>query len=267
MISFPLYILCLWGGSALGQLIVLILLFKTGNFRKLPVFTVYASLNFLQVFFLVALYQAYGVRSETVATLAWTSESVTLFAQALATTEILGITLKPYRGIWAIGWRALAATSALVIILVVWATRDNWTYAKWFELDRGYHLTFATALIVCLLLVRYYSVPLPTAYKIILGGFCFYSCAEILINTIFQAFTYNHFYFFQSLRQFCTMTSFLIALLMWIVAIWKPLPADNRQVASLSDADYQQLSPQINEQLRRLNEKLIRVCKLEARPN
>jgi hypothetical protein len=43
------------------------------------------------------------------------------------------------------------------------------------------------------------------------------------------------------------------------------LPVENRKPASSSDADYQRLSPEINEDLRRLNEKLLRLWKLEGR--
>jgi hypothetical protein len=267
MRSFPLYVLGLWGCSALVQLIVLILLFSKGNFRKLPVFTVYTALNISQVVFLLIVYQVYGVYSATAGTLAWASECVTLLAQALATTEILGITLKPYRGIWGLGWRALVLTSAIVIVLAVWATRTSWALAKWFELERGYHLTFATALVVFLMLVRYYSIPVATPYKIILSGFCFYSCMEVLVNTFFQAVFSSSFPRHQSLRQFSMMSSFIVALLLWAVALRKPLPAVNAQVASNSDLSYQSLSPEINEQLRALNEKLARLWKLEARPN
>jgi len=56
-------------------------------------------------------------------------------------------------------------------------------------------------------------------------------------------------------------------LAIWVVAVRKPFAAEDRQVASLSDSEYQRLSPEIDEQLRRVNEKLLRLWKLEARPN
>ena len=135
-----------------------------------------------------------GINPATPDTLAWTSECITLVAQALATIEILEIALRPYQGIWGLGWRALTVTSGTVVLLVVLAARGHWAWARWFELDRGYHLTFATALIACLLLVRYYSIPVPPAYKMLLGGFCFYSCSEIIVNTLLQAYFKEDFF-------------------------------------------------------------------------
>lgn len=206
-----------------------------------------------------------GISSTTFADLAWVSEFVTLLAQALATTEILGITLKPYPGIWGLGWRALAITSAIVVMAVSLTSSGHSVGERLFELNRGYHLTFATAVIACLLLVRYYSIQVPTAFKMILGGFCLNSCVEVLIYTVDQALFHKGFAIHQATWQFLTTLSFVVALGIWIVAVRKPFPMEERQIASLSDSEYQRLSPEINEHLHLLNKKLMRLWKLEAR--
>jgi len=266
MSLFPLPVLWLWALSALTQLFVLALLFLKGNFRKLPYFTFYVALNICQAGFLVFVYSHSWSDLDTRNTLAWTSECITLVAQALATTEILEVTLRPYQGIWGLGWRALTVTSGTVVLLVVLAARGHWVVARWFELDRGYHLTFASALIACLLLIRYYSIPVPRAYKMLLGGFCFYSCTQIVVNTLLQAFFEKDYFAHLAAWQLSTMSSFVVALVVWAAALRKTLPVEDRRPASSSDSDYQRLSPEINEDLRRLNEKLLRLWKLEARP-
>lgn len=265
MRSLSLYVQWLWAGSVLTQLFVLFFLLMKASFRKLPFFTAYVVLNICQAGFLAVVYYLWGIDSATPKMLAWYSEYVTLLAQALATGEILSVTLKPYRGIWGLGWRALIITSTLVLICVAMAARGQSGSALWFELNRGYHLTFASALIACLLLVRYYSIPVPVAYKMILGGFCFYSCTEILVNTILQALLKKSFYAYQPIWQFSSTFSFVLVQVVWAVALRKPLPVEDRQTAAVSDSDYQRLSPEINEHLRLLNEKLARLWKLEAR--
>lgn len=264
MSSFPLPVLWLWACSVLAQLVVLALLFSKGNSRKLPYFTAYVALNICQAGFLLFVYSHSWSDPDTRNTLAWTSECLTLIAQALATAEILEITLRPYQGIWGLGWRAMTVTSGIVVLLVALAASGHWGSAKWFQLDRGYHLTFASALIACLLLVRYYSIPVPPTYKMLLGGFCFYSCTEIVVNTLLQAFFRKDFFFHLAAWQLLTMSSFLIVQVVWAAALRKPLPVEDRRPASSSDSDYQRLSPEINEDLRRLNEKLLRLWKLEA---
>jgi hypothetical protein len=266
MSGFTHPVLWLWAFSVLAQMFVLALLYLKGNFRKLPYFTGYIALNICQAGFLLFVYMHSWSNPATRGTLAWTSECITLVVQALATTEILEITLRPYQGIWGLGWRALTVTSGIVVLLVALAARGHWVVARWFELDRGYHLTFASALIACLLLIRYYSIPVPPAYKMLLGGFCFFSCTEIIVNTLLQAYFQKDFFLHAAAWQLLTMSSFVVALFVWAAALRKPLPLEDRQAASPSDAEYQRLSPQINEDLRRLNEKLLRLWKLEARP-
>jgi hypothetical protein len=264
MYGFPLPVLRLWACSVLAQLLVVALLFIKGNFRKLPYFTAYVALNICQAGFLFFVYSHSWTNPDTSGTLAWTSECLTLVAQALATTEILEITLRPYQGIWGLGWRALAVTSGIVVLLVALAARGHWVVARWFELDRGYHLTFASALIACLLLIRYYSIPVPPAFKMLLGGFCFYSCTQIVVNTLLQAFFKKDFFRYQAAWQLLTMSSFIVMQAIWAVALRRPLPVEKWQADPPSDSDYQRLSPEINEDLRRLNEKLLRLWKLEA---
>jgi hypothetical protein len=264
--SLTLYVLVLWACSALLQLIALILLFAKGSFRRLPFFTVYVALNLCQVVFLVVVYSIWGIASKTGKGLAWYSECVTLLAQAVATTEVLKVTLRSYQGIWGLVWRALAFTSSLVVLIVALATHVDWAVAKWFELNRGYHLTFAAAVIACLLLIRYYSIQVPTAYKMILGGFCLYSCTEILIHTVLQSLVKKLFDAYESIWQSSTMLSFIVVLFIWVAALWKPLPIEARQAAPPSDSIYQRVSPEINERLRELNERLLRLWKLEAHP-
>jgi hypothetical protein len=263
--SLPLYVLRLWACSVLAQLILLLFLFLRGNFRKLPFFTGYVALNICQAAFVAAVYSIWGTDNTTTTTLDWYSETLTLVGAALATTEVLKITLQPYKGIWGLAWRSLTVISVVVVILVAIATHGSWAAARWFQLDRGYHLTFASAVIACLLLVRYYSISVPAAYKMILGGFCLYSCTEILINTVLQILLKKQFYVYQPIWQSSRMLCFIAVQVLWTAAVWKPLPIQVRPAAPPSDSLYSRLSPEINERLRELNEKLLRLWKLEAR--
>ncbi len=265
MTGIALSVKLIWAGTTAAELLVLVLLFLKGNFRKVPFFTGYIVLNICQAGFILCLLNIPGISPTTYAALAWISECVTLVAQALATAEILGIALRPYPGIWGLGWRALVFVSALVVLVVALTSEGRTATQRVFELNRGYHLTFATALIACLLLVRYYTIRVPAAYKMILGGFCFVSCVEVLIYTVIQILFHDGFGVYQAMWQSLSMSSFLLALTTWAIAVRKPFPAEDRQISSLSDSTYQRLSPEINDQLRLLNEKLLRIWKLEAR--
>jgi hypothetical protein len=256
---FPLPVLWLWACSVLAQLLILVLLFLRGNFRKLPFFTAYIILNVCQAAFLLAVYSHAWGEPSTSSTLAWTSECLTLLAQALATTEILKITLSHYQGIWGLGWRALTVAAGVVVLLVALAARGHWASARWFEIDRGYHVTFASALVIYFLLVRYYSIPILREYRMILGGFCFYSCSEIVFNTLLQLFFYTDLFVHQKAWQLLSLFSFVAAQIVWLAALRKPLLVEDRQPSLLSDGECKRLTSQTDEDLRILNERLLRL--------
>jgi len=183
----------------------------------------------------------------------------------VATTEILGPHSAAVSWNWGLAWRALVAVSSLVVLILVWVSHARGIEQLWFQLNRGYHLTFATAVIACLALVRYYSIRVPSAFKMILAGFCLNSCVEVLVNTLIQVLFHKGYEVYQAAWQIVGMISFVATLTIWMVALWKPFPVDDRQIASPSDSAYRRLSPEINERLREINEKLLRLWKLEAR--
>lgn len=257
----------LWVCSILGQLTLLTALLLGGRFRKLPLFTLFAALNPCQAALLAFLYSHPMIGRSTIMAAAWSSECITLLAQAFATIQILRITLNLFQGIWSLAWRAITAVALFVLSVVALAARSHWSEAKWFIINRGYHLTFATALIAFLLLVRYYSIPVATSYKMILGGLCLNSCTEVLINTVLQGLLKTSFDQYEPVWQFSSMFSFVIVEVIWVAALWQPQEVSGRRGQKPTDSAYQRLSPEINEELRQLNEKLLRLWKLEARPN
>jgi hypothetical protein len=170
----------IWAFSVAAQVVVCAMLFFRGHFRKLPVFTAFIALNICQAVFLYLVYTRFGFGSHSAKTLAWWSEAGTLFLRTLATTEVLRLVLSPYNGIWGLGWRVLAV--AFVAVFSYSAIRAG-SDANWAIVlaDRGFHLAFAVA---CLLLLRYYTIPVYPACKALLAGFCIYSCTVVLANTV-----------------------------------------------------------------------------------
>ena len=266
MAGMSLSVQSVWACSILAQLFGLTLLLLRRNASKIPFFTAYIVLNLCQAGFMLVLVLIPTLSPAIFAKLSWCAEGITLLAQAVATTEILGLTLRPYPGIWGLAWRALVAVSALVVLIVAWFSHARDTEQLWFQLNRGYHLTFATAVIACLALARYYSIRVPAAPKMILAGFCLNSCVEVLVNTLIQVLFHKGYAVHQTAWLIVNMLSFVATLTIWIVALWRPFPVDDRQIASPSDSAYRRFSPEINERLREINEKLLRLRKLEARP-
>jgi hypothetical protein len=254
----------IWGLSILLQLGLFTLLFWKRDFRRLPILTTYVALNLCQAAFLLFLYSRPGASFETLKDSAWISEAATLLFQALAAMEAIRLVLKPYEGIWGLAWRLLATICVVLVALIVKHAAGDYNWAI-LEADRGYHFVFAAAVVACFLIIRYYSVAVPAPYKILLAGFCFYSCTTILATAFFQWIWWGSSANYETIWQFITVFSFAVVQVTWVAALRKPLPAPIRPMALSSNDIYEQLSPEIDQRLRLLNQKLMRVWKLEAR--
>jgi hypothetical protein len=253
----------IWAFGVAAQVAVCATLVFRGHFRKLPVFTAYISLNLCQAGFLYLVYAHFGFSSHTGSVLAWWSAVSTLILRSLATTEVLRLVLSTYRGIWGLGWRVLAVAFGAVSSYAAIEAGRNIT---WFLVvaERGLNLAFAVAFVASLLLVRHYSIPVYPAYKAILGGFCFYSCTVVLASIAAQTLFLREFAHYQPVWQAAITVSYAVVQVVWAVALRKPLPAEEKQHALLPASIYQQISPEINQRLRLINEQLAKFWKPEA---
>lgn len=254
-----------WAFSVAAQLIVLSLLVGKKHFQTLHNFTLFIALNLCQaalLFFLFYGHSSIG-RLKIAFALAWSSQAITLLAQALATTEVLRLVLGPYQSIWRLGWRLILATSILdlFLILALYHGDVNWALMM---ADSGYHFIFATAVIACLLLFRLYLVPISAVYKTLLAGFCFFSCVTIVVDTLLKNLFASGFQQYEALWQIVTISSFAIVQIAWAVALRKPLPVHDQAFGRLPPGTYDRLSPELNLGLRQLDEQLGKFWKVEA---
>jgi hypothetical protein len=259
--NLPPLVEILWGASFVLQLTLCGILIAFRHFRKLPLFTAYMCLNVAQALFLYAIFHLYGLSSHAARLAGWWSEGITLLARVFATVEILHLVLSSYRGIWGLSWRLLAGTSAVVALICVGVASQGQPDAALASADRGFNLIFATALISCLALIRYYLIRVDNAYKVLLAGFCFYACVKILVDTVLYDFLYHQHqspFIWQSL----VVTAYVIVLILWSAALLRPLPEKQKQ-QSLSTYIYGRISPEINLQLQAINIQLMNFFKIK----
>jgi hypothetical protein len=254
---------CLWAATFLLQLALCALLVIRGYFRRLPFFTAYIALNLCQAVLLYAIYRYYGDKSMAAYIAGWLSEAITLAARLCATVELLRLVLMSYRGIWGMTWRLLAFVCPLIIVLVgVFSPLEPRAFVM--QVDSGYHIVFAVALILCLGLLHYYPIRVEPVYKVLLSGFCWYSCAKILINTALQGYSYPQYLHYWSIWQTLALSSYLLVLILWGSVLSNPLPPIQQQPELLPDSVYTDISPEINDQLQAINKRLTDFWKIEG---
>jgi hypothetical protein len=261
--NLPPIVKDLWAATFLLQLVVSALIVIRGYFRRLPFFSAYIALNLCQAVSLYAIYHYYGDTSKVSYLVGWVSEAVTLAARLCATVELVRLVLRSYRGIWGRTWRLLAFTCPMVLALVGIFSRSD---ARMFvmQVDSGYHIVFAVALILCLGLLHYYPIRVEPVYKVLLSGFCWFSCARILANAVLHGYSYAQYLHYWPVWQTLSLSSYLLVLILWGSALLQPAPATQQQPTLLTDAEYGDISPEINAQLQAINRRLMNFWKIQG---
>jgi hypothetical protein len=262
MVTLPPLILLLWAISSIVQLTVLFYVVTRRHFRAIPLFSLYIALNLCQAAFLYFIYSQFGFSSLISRQSSWLSELIILTVQALAATEILHRVLRHYAGIWALAWRLVAVAAVIVIGYVLTSAKQSPEWSVMI-LNRGYHLTFAVALISCLFLVRFYSIPIDPLYKMLMGGFCFLSCTIVVANTLLQVLFIRHFPNADVVWNYLEMVVFVGVQVVWAVALRQPARVQDKP-AMLPPSTYDRLSTDVNSRLRALNDVLSRFLKAQA---
>ena len=262
MATMPPLLVLLWVISGIVQLSVLFLVFAKHHFRALPLFTIYVAFNLCQAAFLLFVYTHFGFLSPAARQMYWISEPLALTAQALAATELLYLLFRHYPGIWALTWRLVAAASTIVIAYAAASARTQPTWSLLIA-NRGYHLTFAVALVCSLLLVRSYAIPVDPVYKALLGGFCVFSCTVVAANTLLEVLFLSRFPKSGEIWNYIEMVVFIGVQMAWAAALRHPVAADDKP-ALFTPSTYERMSPEVNSRLRALNDVLSKFLRLQV---
>jgi hypothetical protein len=228
------------------------------NHRAVPFFFIYVLCNFLQCLILFGSYQILGFNSPLTNRIAWSTQGLVIIARALAVAEICHRVLGKYRGIWALAWRMLVATAAIVLLYSWAVARGSWQFAV-LNSDRGLELAIASVIAIFFLFTRHYELMMETAVRTITVGFFLYSCFFVLNDTILEGQMYNY----SALWNLLGTLAFVASLLLWNWALWRKLPETAFEPQMLSSSTYRTLAPEINNRLRALNEQLEHLCHVE----
>jgi len=219
-------------------------------------FAWYMGLNLAQAMIMVEVYSHFGFNSGPSYRIYWATQVIVMIVQTLASTEILHRALEDYPGIWELVWRVILF-AIIAIIGYAWATansKDGW--GLW-AVHRGYYFTFAVAFVLCLLVVRHYSISIDPVYKVLLGGFCLYSCGVIVADTLVKSLFLQNFSRYSDVWNGFELLLFFAVLLVWVVALRHPVRVSaSSQPSQATGGAYESVSPQVNASLREMNDTL-----------
>ncbi len=253
------YLLALWFLSIAGQVFLVLFVFSRRIHRQFPYFAGYLLSNIAEAIVLIPSYFVLGFWGPQIYGIAWFMHGITLVAKALAIVELCRRLLGQYPGIWAMARGVLTGCAVLLSLYSFLVPQWHWQLALPIA-ERGLQLSVAGVILTLFLFAAYYQVPIPPTERRLALGFCLYSSAAVLNNTVLQKYVSQYLNYW----NITILGIFLLTIGIWYRALRLPAIVLERPPV-LSDAlAYQRISPEINDRLRSLDKRLSSLLRLEV---
>jgi hypothetical protein len=176
------------------------------------------------------------------------------FLRLLVIVEIGIRTLRAYNAIWHFTWRILVVSGSALFLGGTLAALRHLHPAQQLILTVQQYLNITQDLLLLIVLVvgLYYRVNVPPIFRSIVTGICFYSAIQIFNSELGRFISHPTNSIFDLIQRF----SFMTMLFVWVWALWKwpgTLPAARQ---TISQSQYEHLSPKVQDRLRELNDRL-----------
>jgi len=256
-VNLPVLSIVHWAAVAAFETAILILALRRKLVQRLPFFLAYLAVLVIGDLGTVGIYEVFGFRSKTSFYTFWILQGIFILLRAAVVYEVCRSILSPLKGVWRLVKPLLLVIGAVLLVtMLISAKGGSFDVETAIPLgQRGLEVTIAGLLISGLAFCRYYRVQIENYVAWIALGLGFHSIIQATDNTFLP--WLNHFALWAGLSH----ASFDIALIMWVIALWSPLPAVQRSQTLLAPDEYERLSPQVTAQLRQLNTRLLEMWK------
>jgi hypothetical protein len=244
-----------WVIGALIELAALFLALRRKLTVRQPLFITYLILLIVEQVVMTIVYAAFGIRSYVSFYTFWGLQALLVSSRGSAVYEVCRVLLAPFLGVWKLCRRALLGFATILSAAAVLAASRSGPRVSAIisTAGRGLELAIVGILIFGLAFCRYYQIRVPDDLVWICLGFGFYSAVQVLNDTFLHQLLLNYFPMWKQLW----LLSFDIAVFIWCVALWKPLPVLKTAPAMLEPIAYESLAPHVTSRLRELNSRLL----------
>jgi hypothetical protein len=184
----------------------------------------------------------------------WASQFAFSVLRLLAITEICWRALHEYSVVWKLTLRILGVA---LVFLLSWTTSSAINNSHVFRafISKGlqrFEFMQAVLLLAILFVGAYYSIVVPPLYRWMLAGAGVFSAIQVAnyelgLNTKYPP---------NSIYDFVERYTFAAVLMLWAWAIWRWADDSTMSPRLISQQSYDELSPQIQNRLRDLNDRL-----------
>jgi len=240
-----------WGVCFTLQAGVMALLLARRSYVKFPAFTVYLAGSLAQNVAQLLIYRSWGFTTDDGRAAAWSLQGLVSVLRTLAVLELCWQVFGRYPGIWRFIWRTLAVSVAAVSLFAIWFG-DLSLGLRILQADRAVGLAVAVVILGLMLFARYYRVQAREPTKSLAIGFFLYSCFVVLNDTVLERLPIAYF----PVWPFLGTVAFVGTAFVWGWALRQGVPQKVAAPEMLPACVYQEFSPQVNERLSVLNDRL-----------
>jgi hypothetical protein len=239
-----------WAFCFLLQVMLMGLLISRRNQVVFPAFTVYLAGSLAQNIATFLAYSYWGFNSNPSREIAWGFRMLIAVLRIMAVLEISRQVFGQYRGIWAFIWRTVLGCVCVTALLSMMSPR-GFAFGILYG-DRAIGLSEAVAIVALMMFARYYQVRTGEPIRSLAIGFFLYACFEVLNDTLLEALPKSH----SAIWNFLGTISYTSSLLVWGWALRQTAPQSAMAPEMLPASVYRTVSPQVNQRLTALNDRL-----------
>jgi hypothetical protein len=184
----------------------------------------------------------------------WTAAFLLSFLRMFITLEICEKILRRYPALRVFAWRIMVVLGVMLFSWTLYVAIHNFHHLKRFILtfQQTTDISFAVLLLTLLGIGAYYRMRIPPLYLAILIGSGIYSAVQVVDSELGRH-TVN---LPNSVFDFAQRLTYILMLAIWAWGIWRWGKDSAPPPELLSQATYDDLSPQIHDRLKELNDKL-----------
>ena len=187
----------------------------------------------------------------------WISAFVLSFLRLLIIIEICERILVGYPAIRSFAWRILIGLAMVLFSGTAYYSARNAHHLRTL-ITMGQQATDTSLAVLLLTLLGigvYYRIRVPPLYKLVLIGSCIYSTEQLVTNRVDRYLSASTNFPLDLVQRF----AYVGMLSIWLWAVWRWGKSSTPPPDLVSQATYDELSPQIHDRLRELNDKLAKL--------
>jgi hypothetical protein len=227
-----------------------------GVWQRMPLFVAYLSAVVVCDILRFAVSFTVGYESKEEFVMYWVTQVILMLLRAAVIYELCGQLLSRYPGVWRLCIVVLFIAALVLVSVALIATIHQGPHqylARLFlKVDRGIEFGVVGVILIALSFCRYYRIPVDRLTRLMALGLGLYSSIVILNNTLAS----NWFNSTRMVWREVRGDSFILAELVWLAALWKPLEKLQSVPELLDSRVYTEITTVVNVRLRELNDRL-----------